>query len=104
MPRNRIKVIHAQGVVAKVEWVDEGDHEYTGLFTGNSQALLRMSEANFDVPEATGLTPSIALKFTRTNKSSVNILANASFEPTESFNFFENDFRVNLDMFEHSCN
>ena len=102
MPRNRVKVVHAQGVVAKVKWVAEPgvSHDYTGLFQGDSDALLRMSEANFDVPEAKSLTPSIALKFPRDSKSSVNILANASFEPTGSFNFFENDFRVNIDMFK----
>ena len=26
MPRNRVKVLHAQGVVAKVEWFDLGNH------------------------------------------------------------------------------
>ena len=57
-----------------------------------------MSEANFDVPEITGLTPSLALKFPRNGMRSVNQLANVSFEPTNSFNFFAAPFRTNIDF------
>ena len=52
-----------------VSWEDLGGHDYTGLFEGGSDmGLIRMSEANFLLDEATGLTPSIAIKFTRDGK------------------------------------
>ena len=35
---------------------------------------------------------------------SANLLANVSFEPTNSFNFFANDFLTNIPMFDDSCN
>ena len=82
-----------------MRWVPEPGHPYTGIFASESTALLRMSEANFDLREAPGLTPSLALKFTRDGVRSVNLLANVSFEPTESHNFFANDFRVNIPTF-----
>lgn len=103
LPRNRPKINHAQGVVAKVQWKAltgaEHAHTYTGLYEGDSDALLRMSEGNFDLPEAPGLTPTLALKFTRTGMRSVNHLANVNFEPTTSFDFFANPFLTHVPMF-----
>lgn len=86
-----------------VEWEDVGGHDYTGLFEGGSEmGLIRMSEANFGLlDEAPGLTPSIAIKFTRDGMQSVNHLANVSFGPTNSFNFFANDFKSKIPLFEH---
>ena len=51
------------------------------------------------VPEASGLTPTFAMKFPRNKIPSANILANTSFEPSSSYNFFENDFRTRVDFF-----
>ena len=66
LPTGRPKINHAQGVVGLVSWEDVGGHDYTGLFEGGSDmGLIRMSEANFLLDEAPGLTPSIAIKFTR---------------------------------------
>ena len=101
----RPKINHAQGVVGLVEWEDVGGHDYTGLFEGGSEmGLIRMSEANFGLlEEAPGLTPSIAIKFLRDGMKSVNHLANVSFGPTKSFNFFANDFRSRVPLFEDVC-
>ena len=100
----RPKLNHAKGVVALVSWEDLGGHDYTGLFEGGSDmGLIRMSESNFDMPEATGLTPSLAIKFLRNGMSSVNHLANVSFDPTSSFNFFSNIFRSRIDLFGDTC-
>lgn len=104
LPRNRPKINHAQGVVAKVQWKSLENHDYSGLYEIGSydfeaNALLRMSEANFDLPEARGLTPSMALKFPRTGMHSINHLANVNFEPTNSFDFFANDFLTHVPMF-----
>ena len=78
-------------------------HPYTGLYQVTSDALLRLSESGFDLPEITGLNPSLAMKFTRDGMYSVNMLANVAFEQSNSFNFFENEFRVNVDMFTNEC-
>lgn len=64
--------------------------------------LIRMSEANFGLlDEAPGLTPSIAIKFLIDGEKSVNHLANFSFGPSDSFNFFANDLRSKIELFEH---
>jgi len=81
MPAGRVKYNHSQGVLAKVLWVDTLGHPYTGLYKGTSEGIIRMSEGNFNVPEAPGLTPTFAMKFLRTKMRSVNMLANTSFEP-----------------------
>ena len=104
LPGGRPKINHAQGVVGLVSWEDLGGHSYTGLFNGGSDhGLIRLSESNFDVPEAGGLTPSLAIKFLRDGMRSVNHLANVSFEPTSSFNFMANNFRSRIDLFTDQC-
>ena len=65
--------------------------------------LIRMSEANFVLPETSGLTPSLAIKFLRDGMESVNVLANVSFDPTSSFNFFANIFRSRINLFGDTC-
>ena len=105
LPRDRPKINHAQGVVARVRWEDLGGHNYSGLFSSDNNGLIRMSEGNFLLPgdEIPGLTPTMALKFTRDGMPSANILANTSFEPSNSFNFFANNFRTTIETFEDEC-
>lgn len=65
---------------------------------------MRLSEGNFLVPEADGLTPTMALKFPRDGMQSVNHLAQPSWGPSGSWNFFENnDFKISLGEFENEC-
>jgi len=102
LPRDRPKINHSQGVVARVKWEDLKGHSYSGLFRGdNDLGLIRMSEGNFLLPEGEikGLTPTMALKFPRDKIRSANLLANVSFEPTDSFNFFANDFHTSIPTF-----
>ena len=106
LPRNRPKVNHAQGTVTLASWEDLGGHKYTGIYNGGSdKIIMRLSESNFDIPEASGLTPSFALKFLRDNMRSVNMLtlANESFEPMDNFNFFSEDFYTRVFLFEDDC-
>lgn len=103
MPEGRVKFNHAQGVVGKFAWEDLGNHSYTGLYSGDSEGLLRFSEGNFLLPETTGLTPTLALKFLRDGISSVNHLANVNFEPTSSWNFFKNHFHTKVPFFTDEC-
>lgn len=65
LPTNRTKVQHSQGALARVQWIDRGGHIYSGLYKGDSIGLIRFSEGNFLVPEADGLTPTMAMKFPR---------------------------------------
>ena len=51
----------------------------------------------------TGLTPTLAVKFLINGRESVNLLANTSFEPSDSFNFFANDFRTVIPNFRDDC-
>ena len=100
----RPKINHSQGVVAIVEWEDLGGHDYTGIYNGGSdKALIRMSESNFLIPEASGLAPSLAIKFLRDKMPSVNHLANVGFESTSSFNFFSSTFRSRIDLHTNEC-
>ena len=63
-----------------------------------------MSEAGFGLlEEASGLSPSFAIKFLRDGMQSVNHLANVSFGSTDSFNFFANNFRSKIPLFEDVC-
>ena len=104
LPNGRKKFNHAQGVVGQITWEEVVGHPYTGLYKGKTNGLIRLSEGNFaPLPETNGLTPTIALKFPRTGKPSVNHLANTSFEPSTSFNFFKNDFKVRIPLFTDTC-
>ena len=90
--------------MAKASWEDLGGHDYTGLFEGGSDlGLIRLSEANYFLPEASGLTPSLAIKFLRDGMESVNHMGNVSFEPTQSFNFFSGPFRSRLPIIQDTC-
>ena len=84
MPAGRLKFNHAQGVLAKVLWIDTLGHPYTGLYKGTSECIIRMSEGNFNVPEMPGLTPTFGLKCPRTKIKSANLVANTSFEPNNA--------------------
>jgi hypothetical protein len=104
LPNGRKKFNHAQGVVGQITWEEVVGHPYTGLYKGKTNGIIRLSEGNFaPLPETNGLTPTIALKFPRTGKPSVNHLANTSFEPSTSFNFFKNDFKVRIPLFTDTC-
>jgi len=65
--------------------------------------LIRLSEANYFLPEASGLTPSLAIKFLRDGMPSVNHMGNVSFEPTQSFNFFSGPFHSRLPLHADTC-
>jgi len=100
MPLKSKKTNHAQGLVGLVTWEEVVGQPYTGLYKGKTNGLLRFSEANFaPLPETRGLTPAVALKFPLTKIASVNFVANTSFEPSTSWNFFKNDFKVRIPLF-----
>ena len=99
LPEGRVKFNHRQGVVGTVAWESLGNHPYTGLYEGSNLGIIRMSEGNHLLPETPGLTPTMALKFQRDGIASVNFTANTGFEPSTSWNFFENDFKTRIPLF-----
>lgn len=64
---------------------------------------MRLSEANFLVPEADGLTPAAAFKFTRDGIPSVNHVASTGWAPSGSYDFMANDFKTRIGNFESEC-
>ena len=73
LPEGRPKINHAIGVVAQVSWEDVGGHPYTGIYDGGStNGIIRLSEGNFILREAGGLTPTFAIKILRDGMESTN--------------------------------
>ena len=91
-------------MLAKVEWEDlDNGHPFGGMFLGGP-GIMRLSEGNFLVPEADGLTPTMALKFPRDGMQSVNNFAQPSWSASGSWNFFEdNDYKISLGEFPDGC-
>ena len=91
MERDRPKVVHNQGLVAKVEWeVVDNDLGYTGIYsTGSDKVIMRVSEAQVITSESTGLTPAAAFKFLVDGQVSQNLLVQNSFLASDSWNFFK---------------
>jgi len=88
----RKKLIHTVGPIAKVEFVSNGNHPYTGLFTGASYGYMRFSPAKKPDPTAEkGLTCGLSIKWLRDGVPSANAMAMYSLEGQSSFNFFEHD-------------
>lgn len=54
--------------------------------------------------EQNGLTPSFAMKFLRDGMESVNMFGAPGFEPSGSWNFFQNVFANHLDVHENELN
>lgn len=90
-------------MVGLVRWLDVGGHNYTGIYEGVSDGLVRLSEANFLLPEVDGLTPSAAFKFTRDGMPSVNHVANTGWEPSGSYDFMANEFKTKIGGFDNTC-
>ena len=92
--KNRSKTVHGQGLHAKVVWkaVSKADgNDYTGMYaTGSENVIMRLSETQNITYHTKGLLPSVAFKFLRDGEKSKDIVAMPSFEPTESWNFWEN--------------
>lgn len=90
LPYDRSKDIHSIGGVAKAVWKSVGNHSYTGLFQGETAAMVRMSSAT-DISEL-GFKPGIGVKLFRDGMPSANFVAMKSLENQQSGNFFEQDF------------
>lgn len=91
----RHKTVHSQGNVGKVFWVDEGGHNYTGIFKGGDSGFVRLSSVFPVISEPPAdfklgfMLPSMALKFLRDGVDSANAFGNLNIIGQQSYNFFE---------------
>jgi len=92
IPVLRPKSIHSVGTVARVEWVDLGDHPFTGIFQGATEGIVRLSLAAEPSPSELNTKPGMGLKFLRDGIDSANLVAMYDVAGQESWNFFANDF------------
>lgn len=72
-PPGYSKPIHPRGALAKVQFVPNGGHNYTGLFQGADHGFLRLSVTGD--PSDRGFAPGLALKLMVDGKRSENVSA-----------------------------
>lgn len=100
MPKNsiwpyslRTKYIHSVGIHGKVKFVSNGSHQYTGIFKGANNGIIRLSSAAKPVVGSQPLAPGMGLKFLRDGQESANLVAMFSVNGTPGdWNFFSKDF------------
>lgn len=90
LPYNHGKRIHGVGSIAKATWESTEDHSYTGLFSGETKSIIRLSLTR--AQSASGFAPGIAVKLFRDGMPSANFVAMIGFAGQSSGNFFENPF------------
>lgn len=89
MEKDRKKIVHAQGVVAQVEWLSTPGQPFTGIYaSGSNTAILRFSQTSNLTEISEGLLPSLALKFLVDKIESHNLFAMPNFTGSESWDFF----------------
>ena len=95
MPPNRLKIIHATGVVATFKFVSNGKHDFTGSFKGTDYGIFRISEVGSARKEDTPST-SAGFKFFRNGVASGNMFTVHAFEGhPETYNFLRRDIDYN---------
>ena len=88
----RNKTIHSKGNVGKVQWVDMGDHPYTGIFKGGDSGYVRLSSAAPVDTKTPNMKPGMGVKFLRDGVDSANFVAMYGVDGQDSLNFFEHDW------------
>lgn len=89
MPEGRFKHIHTYGSVARISFLPEGEHGFTGLFAGAECGLVRLALAA--KPEFNGNAPGLAAKLFIDGKPSGNLLTLVSLDGQDGFDFFKNE-------------
>ena len=93
----RPKPIHTKGTVQQVRWENIGGHNYTGLFSSGADfGIMRYSIAKpYDMKKwgkDSNFLPGMGIKWYRDGIHTGNLQAMPGFDPTQSPNFFENNF------------
>lgn len=87
----RGKWIHTVGSVAKVTFISNGNHPYTGGFTGGT-GILRLSSALDPGKDNAKVIPAASLKMLRNGMKSGNIFFNGVGRSAGNTNYFSNTF------------
>ena len=95
MPLNRVKILHATGVVATFKFISYGNHDFTGSLKGTDYGILRISEVGSARKEDVPAT-SAGFKFFRDGVASGNMFTVHAFEGhEETYNFLRRDIAYN---------
>ena len=91
-PKNRERLIHPNGTVAKIEWVPEGGAPVSGIFQTGAVGLVRLSLAG-NPQFARSYIPGMGLKLFVDNNPSVNLQVMHSLTGQgKNQNFFKENF------------
>ena len=96
LPQGRKKGIHTYGSTVAIEFVADGNSQFTGLYQGVTYGMARLSLAT--KPSATNTVPGIAVKFLVDGKPSLNFVAMYSLNGQPSYNFFANEFSTFVEL------
>jgi len=96
----RPKLIHSVGAIATCRFVSNGQHNYTGIFTGSETGFIRFSIATKPTTSPPNIIAGISVKFMRSNVPSANVMAMYGLTGQDSFNFFEHDLTNQPPMFD----
>eukprot|EP01118_Nematostelium_gracile_P019668 TRINITY_DN91_c0_g1_i1.p1 TRINITY_DN91_c0_g1~~TRINITY_DN91_c0_g1_i1.p1 ORF type:complete len:350 (-),score=105.33 TRINITY_DN91_c0_g1_i1:20-1069(-) len=94
---NRSKVIHSVASVGRFKYTSVGNHNYTGIFKGDSYGIMRLSTpAAYDSSSTRTFTPAFVFKFFRDFLPSANLFGINTLEGSrDSFNYFKHDAYAN---------
>lgn len=93
IPNGRKKLIHTYGSVARVEWIANSNHEFTGIFSSGAVGLVRLSLAR----QGGDFIPGMGIKLFRDSVPSVNLhVMNRLEGQGNNRNFFQNKFTNNI--------
>lgn len=91
LPKGRKKILHPNGSVAKVSFVPDGGHPFTGLYHSGAVGVARLSLAQAASDDS--YIPGMAVKFLLPSGPSLNLhLINDLEGQGSDWNFFEKSF------------
>ena len=91
LPIGRVKIIHANGSVAKIAFIPAPNHPFTGIYQTGGIGLARLSLAN--PPADNNYIPGMAIKFLISKHPSVNMHVMNLLEGQKgNWNYFAKDF------------
>jgi hypothetical protein len=95
-PQGRVKILHANGSVAKMAFIATTEHPFTGFYHTGGIGLIRLSLATY--PEDNNYIPGMAIKFLVSRNPSLNVHAMNSLEGQQkNWNYFAKDFSNKID-------
>lgn len=91
IPEGRVKILHANGSVAKIRLTPASGHPFTGLYQTGAIGLARLSLAT--TPDDNSFIPGMAVKFLLPSHPSLNLhVMNALEGQGSNWNFFAKTF------------